>query len=82
MPQNKIDKIRELSEGYKDLIMELVEGDKDIFKLELRDCTSCYKRLRKLLLEHEKNTREFKKMLFNMVRKPMLDEKQGKNSND
>ena len=60
--------------------MELVEGDKDIFKLELRDCNSCYKRLRMLLLKHEKNTREFKKKLFNMVRKPMLDEKQ-KNSN-
>lgn len=77
MGKTNIPKKRDLSEGFKALIMELVNGDKDIIKLELRDCEACYKRLRKLLLDHEKNTREFKKMLFDTIRKPMLENKKG-----
>tara|TARA_Y100000814_G_scaffold293633_1_gene276291 strand:+ start:11545 stop:11757 length:213 start_codon:yes stop_codon:yes gene_type:complete len=62
---------RELLPKLKELILELVELDKDIAKMEVNDSVALIRRVKRSLLDHQKNTNVFKKEIDN-IRKDII----------
>jgi len=62
---------RELLPKLKELILELVKLDKDIAKMEVNDSVALIRRVKRNLLDHQKNTNVFKKEIDN-IRKDII----------
>ena len=54
---------RELIPLLKDLIHDLVQLDKDFAKLEIRNSITIIRRVKRSLLDHQKNTDNLKKTI-------------------
>ena len=66
-------KERDLLGKLKSLILELVETEEDLAKLEVSDMIAPARRVRKALLEHNKSVTEFKKEI-DLIRKGSVSE--------
>lgn len=62
---------RELLPKLKELILELVKLDKDIAKMEVNDSVALIRRVKRNLLDHQKNTNVFKKEIDD-IRKDII----------
>ncbi len=65
---------RMLLPRLNELIMELVDINKDIATLEVRDAITSVRRAKKAVLAHQRNTEAFKKEL-DEIRKEILKDK-------